>query len=453
MVKIGLFKIIKKHFLLIIVGIAIIVVTIVGSIWLLRPHYGVLFSGLKDQEAVAITNKLDDMKVDYRLENNGETILVDRQSIAKTRMKIMASGVSLHGGVGFEIFDRSDFGMTEFSQKINYQRALQGELERTIESLDEIRSARVHLVIPTQALFQSDQKKPKAAVTIELKRDFNLSSQEITGIQRLVAFSVPELDIKEVTILNQSGLILSGDPDADNDMNDRLVKERETEQYLSEKVNGILNRIFTDHSATATVRVTYNYDRTQRTRSLLLPLSDHQGAVMHQSETRTMKKAEPAPVMSGQNVPPDDTVQASHNTDYRYGREVEHVVLGSGTIQHLSVSVIVPQGTAPEVLDHVKSLVSDAVGLNASRGDSVTVQALGTVDEKNNAIVAVQSSEKVNPVNRIFSRGWFEHGYAWPLWIPLVLCMISVILPFYYRRLTKHQRKKVLSDIKSWLES
>src|SRR5262249_15138494 len=188
-------------------------------------------------DAAAIAAELERMKVPYAVSDDGTTILVDKANVHATRLKIMGKGVDLKGTVGFEIFNNTDFGMTEFAQKINYQRALQGELARTIGALAEVKSARVHLVLPESGLLRRSAAKPKASVTLAMRGAERLSPEQIQGIQRLVAASVAEMEPAAVTVLDQQGVALSrrSEPESESS-GPRLDAKREYEAYLARKV-------------------------------------------------------------------------------------------------------------------------------------------------------------------------------------------------------------------------
>src|SRR5258707_9032464 len=199
--------------------LAIIAGAVVAAVWTLRTEYQPLFTELDPRDASAIAGELDRMKVPYVIGEDGATILVDKTNVHGTRLKIMGKGLDLKGTVGFEIFNNTDFGMTEFAQKINYQRALQGELSRTIGAFEEVRSARVHLVLPESGLLRKSTVRPKASVTLVVRNGQRLLPEQIQGIQRLVAASVPEMEPSAVTVLDQQGVALSrrAESDADTD--------------------------------------------------------------------------------------------------------------------------------------------------------------------------------------------------------------------------------------------
>ena len=185
-------------------GIALIVSITAGLlIWVMSPSYGILFSHLDSRDANQILTQLEQSNISYQVRNQGGDILIDKQLIDKTRIKLMSSDLQLNHSVGFELFDKTDFGMTDFSQKINYQRALQGELERTINSLEEVKQSRVQLTIPENHLFQQESNLPRVAVTLHLNRP--LTPQQVKSIQQLISASVANLPISNVVIVDQNG--------------------------------------------------------------------------------------------------------------------------------------------------------------------------------------------------------------------------------------------------------
>jgi len=152
------------------IGCAVVLLAVgMLAVWAYRPDYQVLFADMAPRDAAAMAAELEKMKTPYQLADSGNTILVPKDQVYKARLKLMGKDVPLHGAVGFEVFNNADFGMTDFVQKVNYQRAIQGELTRTILAIDEVQSARVHLALPEQGLFKKAANKPKASVTITMK--------------------------------------------------------------------------------------------------------------------------------------------------------------------------------------------------------------------------------------------------------------------------------------------
>lgn len=175
----------------------------------LRPAYAVLYEDLREADVAAIVGELEKQGITYRLADQGRSVLVPEDQASRARVIVAGSGIAMGGVVGFELFNESDMGLTEFAQKVNYQRALQGELARTIMMMDGISSARVHLSLPERALFRAVQQGPKAAVTIQTIGRHALDIHQIAGIQRLVASTVSGLSSADVAILDDKGDLVS----------------------------------------------------------------------------------------------------------------------------------------------------------------------------------------------------------------------------------------------------
>ena len=177
--------------------------------FLLRADYVVLYTELRAADASAVVTELDRQGISYELRDGGATILVPDSEAANVRLAIAGSDLPLNGLVGFELFNESDLGLTDFTQKINYQRALQGEIARTIMMMDGIENARVHLVVPERSLFRGVRTESRAAVTVVARRGRLLDEARVAGIQRLVAASVPDLDLANVVVLDGVGRVIS----------------------------------------------------------------------------------------------------------------------------------------------------------------------------------------------------------------------------------------------------
>lgn len=180
-----------------------------GYFLFLRPHYVVLVQGLRPGDAAPIVAELDKSGTPYRIADGGGTILVPDTKADATRVAIAGSDAAVRGEIGFELFNKSDMGLTNFAQKINYQRALQGELVRTIMQEDGVESARVHLALPERTLFRADRSEPKAAVTLAMKPGQTADAARVAGIQRLIAAAVPDLPETKVVVLDSAGRVIS----------------------------------------------------------------------------------------------------------------------------------------------------------------------------------------------------------------------------------------------------
>ena len=194
-------------------GGALLIALALTAIWYLFIHtpYVPAFTQLKTDDAALIVDELKKQKTPYELTESGSTILVPQDQVDAVRLAILGGGLPLKGTVGFELFNKSDMGLTEFAQKINYQRALQGELARTLMTLDNVESARVHITLPEDGVFRDDRRPAKASVTLMPKLGSAIDGPTIVGIQRLVASAVEGLDAINVVVLDDAGRQLSGD--------------------------------------------------------------------------------------------------------------------------------------------------------------------------------------------------------------------------------------------------
>src|SRR5437868_575787 len=175
----------------------------------LRTSYSVLYRDLREADAATITAELERTHIDYRLADGGQTILVPDGAVDTTRLHVASRDLPLQGTVGFELFNNSSIGLSEFAQRINLQRALQGELQRTIMSIDGVEVARVHLALGEQTPFRGDRRPPRASVTIRNTPGRSLAPSMVRGIQRLIAGSVPEMDVANVAVINERGALVS----------------------------------------------------------------------------------------------------------------------------------------------------------------------------------------------------------------------------------------------------
>jgi flagellar M-ring protein FliF len=289
----------------------------------------------------------------------------------------MGRDIPLRGGVGFELFNNADFGMTEFAQKVNYQRALQGEITRTIMAIEDVQFARVHLAIPEQGLFKKTLTKPKASITIAMKPGHTLRAEQVVGIQRLVSAAIPDISAQDVTIVNQSGVALTraagaeGEPEATST---RLDLKRSTEEYLARKAVAVLEKAFGPGQALASVDLLLNHDQSKITTEDVLPARNSPAATPTGVVVRERQV-----VRDG--APPSDATKpqlAAGNTEveYQVGRRVEQVVTAPGSIQHLGVAIVVKVPADKAQLERVRDLVAVAVGFDPKRGDSIAVYSM-----------------------------------------------------------------------------
>jgi len=455
---------------------AMLVLSVWMYFWASRSNDQVLFSDLDPRDAAAIVTELKRMKVPFQVGDDGTKILVDGKVVHEVRLGLMGRGVPISGGVGFEIFDNKEVGMTESMQKINYQRALQGELARTIMANEQLKSARVHLVVEEGGLFSREKAHPKAAVSVVLKPGAHLSNEQILGIQRLVAAAVPGLDSAQVTITDQRGIALSAEADTDAGgapATGKLRLKKQADDYLTRKVSEVLDRAFGPGQAIVSVDATLNFDEIRRTDQNIVPLhgrGDEVGAVVRRRESTYRQPSSAAAVKTADAA--DDrpaeatgTLTSTNEVEYELSKSGEQVLSTPGGIRRISVGVIVPQTLTDDQLGRVREIVRMAVGFNTERGDAISVETLSRIMTKPTASGAVVSSPAAAitpdqpPVTRV---GWLHDTKIVAALLVAVLALIFLVVVLgrrraeqstLARRLSVRERQQLLIEFESWLQA
>jgi flagellar M-ring protein FliF len=443
------------------IGIVLILIaTAVFAWWAMRTEYSVLFSRLTEADAAGIVAELKKQKVEYQLDDGATTIRVPAARVHDVRLALMSSGTPIAGGVGFEIFDRQGLGATEQSQRVSFQRALQGELARTIGALDGVAQARVHLVLSESTLFRRDRQEARASVSLKLEPGIVLQSAQIFGIQRLVAAAVPGLDIGRVVVTDQHGLTLSaadaltvGGATGEG----RLSMKREVEEYVTRKIVALLDRAYGPGRAIVSVDATLNFDEVRRTVQDLMPPNGTNVRRRRQTTGGTM----PADATSGFDEAAAVT-RGTTDTEYDYGRRVEQVVAAPGGVTRLSVGVIVPGATDVATQGRIEDLVRVAAGINESRGDLVVVQSLDGLGPDTAAIappavVALDAGPELVASPAAVAdivTPWWNRWYLWAGAGVLFAALLLIALTGRGRagRLSTDERAQLLADVRSSLE-
>ncbi|MEN8005388.1 MAG: flagellar basal-body MS-ring/collar protein FliF [Candidatus Krumholzibacteriota bacterium] len=345
----------------------------VFSLWLQNEETAVLFTNLSPEDASVALEELAKQDVGAELTNGGTTILVPRKSVHRLRVDLAGKGVPSSGTVGFEVFDGKQYGLTEFLQNVNFKRALEGELTKSIESLQGIQSARVHLVLPKPSIFKTLEAPATASVVLQMGRGARLENGRISGIQSLVAGSVENLAVGQVTIIDQYGKVLSrGINDGDTGRSEnQLALRKEVEGHLSRKAGVMLDRVLGPGRSVVQVDATLNFEKIDREREIF----DPQNTVVR-SEVRNET-----------TDPETGGLDEYSTTNYEINRTVEHIVGEIGGVKRLSVAVFVDghyaelqDGGAPlyqplteDELAQLRRIVQTAVGLNNVRGDQIEI--------------------------------------------------------------------------------
>lgn len=349
--------------------------------WTNQTDYKVLFSNLSTEDASGIVAKLQEKKIPYELSGGGDTISVPSEKVTEIRLEMASLGLPQGGGVGFEIFDQKNLGATEFEQQLNYRRALQGELARTINSLDEIQQCRVHLALPKDSLFVEEQKKPTASVTLKLKSGRTLRPDQIEGIGHLVASSVEGLNPADVMVVDSRGNILSRKQD-DSRLGKMTASQVEyqanIEKDMTNRIQTMLEKVVGQGKAVVRVAADLDFSVMEKTEEVYDPDSPVIRSTQKQTEKITPSAGATNAKAAEEKL--DEVI------NYEINKIVSKTVMPVGEIRKLSIAVLVDgsyvkdkkgvevyQAREKKELDSIEELVRKSAGFNASRGDQVVV--------------------------------------------------------------------------------
>lgn len=378
-------------------GVGSLVVVLGLAWWVQRPLYRPLFTNLAEQDASAIVEALRAEKVPFRLEDGGRAILVPAERLYELRLALASRGLPEGGGVGFELFDRQTLGQTDFLQRLNYQRALQGELARTISRLGGVESARVHLALPERSLSVDEGRRPSASVVVKLAPGRALSAAQIDGIVHLVAASVEGLAADGVTVVGEGGRMLTTDRRGGETLgasSGALEMQASIERQLAERVESMLAAVVGRDKAVARVAATLEAARVERTEETYDP---ERTALRTQRTTREQTTGArtgggASGVQSNLTNDPEPegprTERRDESQSYEVSKVVSHTVAPAGVVKQLSVAVLIDgtytgAGAArkftprpAEELARLKELVKNAVGFSEARGDRIEITSV-----------------------------------------------------------------------------
>lgn len=391
-------------------AVAIIVALV---LWAKSPDYRTLFSNLSDQDGGAIVSQLTQMNVPYRFADNGGAIEVPADKVHELRLRLAQAGLPKGGAVGFELLDQEKFGISQFSEQVNYQRALEGELSRTIETLGPVKSARVHLAMPKPSLFVREQKSPSASVTVNLEPGRALDEGQISAVVHLVSSSVAGLPPGNVTLVDQSGHLLTQSNTNARDLNDAQLKyAADVESRVQRRIEAILGPIVGNSNVHAQVTAQIDFDNKEQTEEQYRPNGDASQAVLRSRQVNESEQIgspypggvpgalsnSPAPTPTAPiATPPANNVtqttrtqssggprntQRNETSNYEVDRTIRHTKRNVGDIQRLSVAVVVnyrtladgkTQALSAEQMKQIDDLTREAMGFSSQRGDTLNV--------------------------------------------------------------------------------
>lgn len=415
----------------------LIVATVWGLVvfvkWSGKLEYLPLYSKLSAEDAGEVVALLRERKIPYELSHDGSTVLIPREQIHNVRLDLASQGIPRGGGIGFEVFDNTKLGMTEFVQNVNYQRALQGELSRTINGLAEVESSRVHIVIPPRSLFIEKEEPATASVILKVNHGRWLNDDQIKGIVHLVSSSVPRLAPEHVTIVDQNGKLLAGvddEPSAAQVSSDQLEFQKRKERLYEKSVVTMLEQVVGKDKAIVRVSCDLDFVQQESTEEIYLPTNQvvrsEQSLNEESTPTRNIAMGTPgmeANVTRGQA--PGSSNEASNafkkqdvTRNYEIGKTVNRKIMPVGKLKNLSVAVIVDgkyktvvkgkgkkkteeiqyESRTAEEMAKFESIVKRAVNFDESRGDRVEVTNIPFNVEK------VEPPQEVGAIDKVMSK-------------------------------------------------
>lgn len=375
-----------------IISISIISIVLIGFAYLVfstsENTLATLYSDLEQEDSGKIVEQLKEQEIDYRLEEGGSKIMVPKEDVDNIRIDLAKKGLPENSNVGYEIFDRTNLGMSEFVQKLNFRRALEGELANTISNMEEVKKARVHIVIPEKALFKKDQKKPTASVTLHLENGRSVSKISVEGIQNLVSSSVEGLIPSDVKIMDNKANVLSQEALDENTLAGKTAlqhqQQRNVENYYADKIQSLLDGVLGPENTEVKVNAELDFTQIEQEKTQF----DPDGAVVR-SEQNVRSVDESADSLSYPyvNMAKDENNQIAN---YEISKNVERIMHEVGAIKRLTVSVLI-NGTAKvikkedgektiqytprtdEEMQKFNEIVRNAVGIDPNRNDQVSV--------------------------------------------------------------------------------
>lgn len=419
------------------VALAATIAVVFGAIlWARAPTYRVLFSNVDGRDGGAILAQLSQMNVPYRMGDNGASIMVPEEVVYDTRLKLAAQGLPKGGATGFELLDNPRLGISQFAEQVNYQRALEGELSRTVESIGVVRSARVHLAIPRPSVFVREAQQPSASVLVELERARVLDPEQVAGIVHLVSSSITGLSPKQVTVVDQSGNVLSARNDGSATVGldpTQISYRKEIERDIAARIEAIVVPVVGSGNVKAQVAADVDFSQTEQTSETFRPNPrPEDSAVRSRQESESLSSgpgaggvpgalsnqppgAAAAPIAGG--VPPQPAVagappaaagapaaggapaattaggeqlqsqQRESTVNFELDKTIRYTKAPVGSIRRVSAAVVVNfrkvdgkagappsfKALTPKEIEQITNLSREAMGFSKERGDTLNV--------------------------------------------------------------------------------
>ena len=471
----------QQKILLMVAVAAVIALAVASNTWIKQADYRILFSNISERDGGSVIAALEQMNVPYQFSDSGSAILVPSSRVHDVRLRLATQGLPKGGGVGFELMENQKFGISQFAEQVNYQRGLEGELARTIQSIGAVQAARVHLAIPKPTVFVREELKPSASVLLNLYAGRLLDPAQIAGIQNLVSASVPNLSASSVTLIDQNGTMLSQLKSAlmDAGLDPSQIKYvREIEASAIKRIDDILSPIVGQGNFRVQVAADIDFSQNEQTAETHRPNTTPPDIAIRSQQTSESASATPSalgvpgaltnqppvpatapltqpnvagtgaaaasgPALPGQlnaagvqapinSVAQPISTRKDSTINYEIDKTIRHTKQSVGAIKRLSAAVVVnhrkdAKGAVKPLADaeikQINDLVREAMGFNKDRGDSVSVaNAPFTVIEQNDSGVPLWK----DPDNLALLKELFKYGLLAAI---LAYLVFKIILP------------------------
>lgn len=458
------------------IGVAVVSITVLAGLLYLaastgRQDFVPLYTGLTSADAYEVVEHLKSAGVPYKLDDDGKTILVPAANKHEVRLELASQGLPQGGGSGFELFDTQGFGVTEFTQKVNYRRALEGELARTFAAFEQVEYAKVMLAMPEPQLYSDKEQPVTASISLKLRPGKSLSQSQIRGIVHLASAAVEGLTPAHVTVVDTGGNVLWVEDDSEASVKGRLsVSQLEIKEYyettLQRSIESMLEKVVGPGNVAIRVNALMNFDQEESDSEILEPLAGGLGVLISEqvfaeeiSQPGAQAQGVPGtasnvdtgvPVYQGvEGTSQSSAVRNEAIRNYDYSRTITHVKKGYGRIERLTVSALIhPAGLTEDDIDNVRAIIAAAAGIDEARGDEIVVHTMAFKprfsDEELNAMALEAEKEAEREALRQYIR------LAAPIFLGLVAVIFGlVVLRMMRRRIQVYSPEQVTAQLQA----
>ena len=465
----GLMKLSPGRQIGLILALAIsIAIGLAVVLWAQAPSYDLLFSGIAEKDAAEIIDALDKMGVDYKIDPGSGAVMVPGGNARELKLKLAAQGLPRSTSLGYELLDKDNgFGTSKNVEMMRFQRALEGEIALTIQTIQNVKSAKVLLALPVQSVFVRERKKPSASVIVELYQGRSLEKEQIESIVHLVASSVPLMEAGQVTVVDNKGRLLNS-KDSPEDMSltsKQFEYKKNIEEHLRGRIENILTPLVGSDGMRAQISADVDFTVTEKTQEMFNPDLPALRSEQTQEDLNSLSKIQGVPGALSNQPPPTGVApevasgqeknasaesgssSKSATRNYELDKTITHTRLASGALRRLSVAVVVDdkrvnidgnftqQAYSQEDLNQLRDLIKQAVGYDSSRGDQVTVTN-----------VAFRVAEALEDISEPFwEKSWFMDVMKLLIAAAVLLLLIfKVLRPVFATLIGKDEREEQL---------